>query len=149
LEPCRRTHDVILGIKSPRRDPWYRVWLSRCFNLLLRLVFGVPYHDMDTGFRLIRREALEEIAPDIRYLSFFTAEFVVRAHYAGYHIVEVPVHHYARKIGSTTIFFISSLFLISLQQVVGIVRMYREFRKDGLIPPRAAKSAASDESHGQ
>ncbi len=149
LEPCRRTHDVILGIKSPRRDPWYRVWLSRCFNLLLRLVFGVPYHDMDTGFRLIRREALEEIAPDIRYLSFFTAEFVVRAHYAGYHIVEVPVHHYARKIGSTTIFFISSLFLISLQQVVGIVRMYREFRQVGLIPPRAAKSAASGDSHGQ
>ena len=27
LEPHRRTHDVILGIKSPRKDPRYRVFI--------------------------------------------------------------------------------------------------------------------------
>ena len=133
LEPHRRTHDIILGIKSPRKDPLYRVWLSAGYNFLLRMFFQVPYHDMDTGFRLIRRDATEEIAPHVKHMSFFTAEFVVRAHYAGYRILEVPVYHYARKIGSTTIFFISGLFVICVRQFIGILRMHREFKQRGLF----------------
>ncbi len=129
LEPYRKTHDIILGMKAPRRDPFYRVWLSRGQNLLLRLFFRVPYCDMDTGFRLIRREAVTRIAPQVRHLSFFTAEFVVRAHHMGYKIIEVPVPHYARKIGSTSIFFISQLFWICAEQLWGIVKLKRELRR--------------------
>ena len=126
LEPKRADFDIILGAKTPRHDPFYRVFLSAGFNFLLRLFFQVPYRDMDTGFRLIRRDVVDSIAPSIKYMSFFTAEFVVRAHDAGYRIVEVPVHHYARKIGSTTIFFISSLFVISLKQFIGILKLKSE-----------------------
>ncbi len=133
LEPKRETHDVILGMKSPRRDPFYRVWLSRGYNFLLRLFLKVPYRDMDTGFRLVRREAIARLAPTVRHMSFFTAEFVIRAHYNGYRIVEVPVPHYARKIGSTTIFYVSSLFWICLRQFVGILRMRREFRRRRIL----------------
>jgi hypothetical protein len=99
---------------------------------LLRWFFNVPYRDMDTGFRLIRRSVLEEIMPQIRHLSTFTAEFVVRAHHAGYRVKEVPVHHYARKIGSTTIYFISGLFWICLEQFLGILRMKQEFTRRNL-----------------
>jgi glycosyltransferase involved in cell wall biosynthesis len=134
LEPFRRTHDVILGMKCPRRDPLYRVALSWGYNMLLRQVFHVPYRDMDTGFRLVRRDVLTELAPEVKYLSFFTAELVVRADYRNFRIVEVPVHHYARKIGSTTIFFISELALISLRQIVGMARMRAEFQRRGLMP---------------
>jgi glycosyltransferase involved in cell wall biosynthesis len=135
LQGFRSTADIVLGIKSPRKDPFYRVWLSWCFNFLLRLVFKVPYRDMDTGFRLFKRPIAEEITPQIRHFSFFTAEFVVRAHYAGYRIQEVPVHHYARKIGSTSIFFISSLFWICFEQFFALLRMKREFMARGLRPP--------------
>jgi glycosyltransferase involved in cell wall biosynthesis len=136
LEPHRRTHDVILGMKLPRKDPFYRIWLSHGYNYLLRLFFKLPYRDMDTGFRLIRRSVAEKIGPQVRHMSFFTAEFVVRAHYDGYQILEVPVRHYSRKIGSTTIFFISGLFLISVRQFLGILRMKKEFKKRHLVPLR-------------
>jgi glycosyltransferase involved in cell wall biosynthesis len=135
LEPHRRTHDVILGIKSPRKDPKYRVVLSWGYNKLMRHCFGVPYDDMDTGFRLFRREIVEEIAPQIRHMSFFTAEFVIRSHYAGYRIKQVPVRHYARKIGSTNIFYISKLFFICFEQFAGMLRMREEFRQRGLENP--------------
>ena len=36
LEPHRRAYDVILGIKVPRKDPFYRVILSKGYNWLLR-----------------------------------------------------------------------------------------------------------------
>jgi glycosyltransferase involved in cell wall biosynthesis len=132
LDCYRSNYDVVLGMKCPRKDPLYRVLLSYGYNWLLRLFFRVPYRDMDTGFRLIRREVLQEIAPAVKYLSFFTAELVVRAHLAGYRILEVPVRHYARKIGATTIFYASKLFLICFQQIVGIVRMWLHFRKQRL-----------------
>jgi glycosyltransferase involved in cell wall biosynthesis len=134
LEPHRRTHDVILGMKSPRKDPWHRVLLSYGYNWLLRLFFRVPYRDMDTGFRLIRRDVIEAIAPQIKFLSFFTAEFVVRAHLSGCRILEVPVRHYARKVGSTTIFYASKLFLICFQQFAGVVRLWMEMKKHGATP---------------
>jgi len=146
LEPFRRDDDIILGIKCPRRDPFYRVWLSWGFNVVLRRFFKVPYRDMDTGFRLMRRSAVEEIAPQVRHLSTFTAEFVVRAHYAGYRIREVPVHHYARKIGSTTIYFVSNLFWICLEQFMGILRMKKEFRRRGLRAPETKPGTQSGES---
>lgn len=149
LEPHRRNQDVILGMKAPRKDPFYRIFLSYGYNWLLRFFFKLPYRDMDTGFRLIRREIIQEIAPDIKYLSFFTAEFVVRAHYAGYRILEVPVRHYARKIGSTTVFYVSKLFLICFDQFAGILRMRAEFKRRGLFerahPPEPASGL---EDHG-
>jgi hypothetical protein len=113
-------------MKSPRKDPLYRVLLSKGYNQLMRWAFGVPYRDMDTGFRLIRRSILSELAPSVRHMSFFTAELVIRAHFAGYRIVEVPVPHYERKIGSTTIFFVSKLLVICVQQFIGMLRLRRE-----------------------
>ncbi len=140
LEPYRKDFDVILGMKSPRKDPFYRVWLSRGYNYLIRTIFRIPYQDMDTGFRLLRRELVQKIAPEVRHMSFFTAEFVVRAHYSGARIVEVPVPHYARKIGSTTIFFISKLFLICFQQFMGLLRMRQEFTRRGIVAPASRKA---------
>lgn len=135
LEQYRNQFDVILGKKSPRKDPFYRILLSKGYNLLLRSFFGVPYKDMDTGFRLIRKSVADELAPRVKYMSFFTAEFVVRAHRAGYKIVEVPVPHYARKIGSTTIFFISKLFVICFKQFIGILRMKAELKRNATPTP--------------
>lgn len=135
LDQHRRDYDVILGMKAPRRDPKYRVFLSRGYNLLLRLFLKVPYRDMDTGFRLIKRDIAVEISPNVKYMSFFTAEFVVRAHHKGYKIIEVPVPHYARKIGSTTIFYVSNLFMICLHQLVGIFRLRSEIFAKKVTPP--------------
>ena len=68
-------------------------------------------------------------------MSFFTAEFVIRAHYAGYKIVQVPVRHYARKIGSTTIFFMSQLVVICFRQFAGILKLRSEFQRRGIKNP--------------
>ena len=137
LEPYRKDYDIVLGMKSPRKDAWYRTFLSWGQNLILRRVFGVPYRDMDTGFRLVRNKVIQDVAPDVKLLSFFTAEFVVRAHCKGYRITEVGVPHYQRKIGSTQIFFISNLFVICLQQLVAIWRLKKELSHPS---PEASKA---------
>ena len=85
---------------------------------------------MDTGFRLYRRNVVEDIASSVRFMSFFNAEFVIRANFKGYKIAEVPVHHYARKIGSTNVFYVSKLFLICFYQFIGIIRLWRELKRE-------------------
>ncbi|MBN2431496.1 MAG: glycosyltransferase family 2 protein [Acidobacteria bacterium] len=139
LEPRRADSDVILGVKSPRRDPLYRIFLSWGYNELMKMVFRVPYRDMDTGFRLIRRELIDRLAPAVRFMTFFNAEFVIRAHYAGARIACIPVPHYARKIGSTTIFYVSSLFLICFRQLIGMFRLRRELGP----PPRSNRETVA------
>jgi glycosyltransferase involved in cell wall biosynthesis len=126
LEPFRDNYDIILGMKSPRKDPFHRIILSKGYNFLLRRSFHVPYRDMDTGFRLIRREIASEIGSSVRHMSFFTAEFVVRAHYLNYKIIEVPVKHYERKIGSTTIFYNTKLLKICIDQFIGMRKLKKE-----------------------
>jgi glycosyltransferase involved in cell wall biosynthesis len=135
LASCMGTHDIILGMKSPRRDPLYRIVLSRGLNLLLRLLFHVPYRDVDTGCRLIRREPLERLAQQVRYFAYFTAEFVVRAHFAGYRICEVPIPHYSRKEGASNIFFISKIPGIVFQQLRGIWRLRQELSRTNAGAP--------------
>jgi dolichol-phosphate mannosyltransferase len=129
LVPKMSDHDVILGKKSPRKDPYYRIILSRGLNLLLRWLFNIPFWDMDTGFRLFRKEPGEVIAPRVCHFAFFTAEFVVRCFHAGYRICEVPVPHYSRKIGSSNIFFISRIPKIIWKQFRGILSLHKELSK--------------------
>lgn len=126
LEPYRDNFDIILGMKFPRRDPFHRILLSKGYNFLLRFFFQVPYRDMDTGFRLIRRDIALELAPLVKHMSFFTAEFVIWAHYFNYKIIEVPVPHYERKIGSTTIFYNTKLLKICLDQLLGMQKLKKE-----------------------
>lgn len=130
LEPLREENDIILGVKSPRRDPLYRIVLAWGYNILLRLFFRVPYKDMDTGFRIYRKTIVDEISPSVRHMTFFNAEFVIRAHFKKYRIAQIPVTHYARKIGSTRIFYISKLCRICLKQFVGLIRLWLELKRN-------------------
>lgn len=141
LDRYRATHDVILGNKSPRRDPYYRVMLSQGYNYLLRTLCCAPYYDMDTGFRLIRKEWADTLKSQVQHMSFFTAEFVVRAHHKGARIIEVPVPHYARKIGSSNIFYLSSLFMICFRQFIGLLKLRQELKSAGFLPHMEQKIA--------
>lgn len=129
LEPLRDKYDIIIGIKVPRRDPFYRVFLAWGYNILLRSLFKVPYRDMDTGFRLYRRDVVDGLSSSVCYMSFFNAEFLIRAHFKGYKIAQVAVRHYARKIGSTSIFYISKLFFICFQQFAGMFRLWHDLMR--------------------
>ena len=72
LLPYINKYDIILGIKAKRKDPLYRIILSKGFNFLLRLFFKVPYVDMDTGFRLINKKVLDKTMDQIHCLKYFT-----------------------------------------------------------------------------
>lgn len=97
-----KKYDVISGYKIKRKDPLYRVIMTRIFNRIVNLYFGTHFKDIDSEFKLIRRQAMESILDDdwiVKDLISF--EVMVRLFYRGYKIIEVPVRHKRRENGAS------------------------------------------------
>jgi glycosyltransferase involved in cell wall biosynthesis len=88
-------YDLVSGWKRPRRDPLTKRIPSRIFNFVTSLMTGVPLHDINCGFKVYRREVIEEIkvyGEMYRYIP-------VLASYRGFSVGEVPVQHRRRRFG--------------------------------------------------
>jgi len=73
-------------------QPLFREYAGRFFNLVMRLVTGLAFHDTQCGFKLFQREAAREIFSRQQLLRFgFDAEVLFIAKSLGYRAVEVPV----------------------------------------------------------
>ena len=95
-------NDIVMGFRIYRFDPLTRLVLSWGFNLLVRIIFRIRVKDIDCAFKLFRKEVLENI--NIESKQFFVdAEVLAKARYLGYLIAEIPVRHYPRPAGQSTI----------------------------------------------
>jgi dolichol-phosphate mannosyltransferase len=101
--------DVVIGsryIKGGSLDknwPLWRKFLSGFGNTYARTILQFPLHDVTTGFRMWRREALEKMPLDrIRSNGYiFLVEMVYVAFLMEYDIVEVPIHFEDRRFGES------------------------------------------------
>jgi glycosyltransferase involved in cell wall biosynthesis len=101
--PLMDDYDLIAGYRAPRRDPFMRVVYGKGWSALCTLVFGYTVRDVDCGFKLFRREIIEELASSIASRgATFSIEWLARAKRAGYRFVELPVTHRPRVAGSQT-----------------------------------------------
>ncbi len=96
--------DLVVGYRAPRRDPFMRKLNGWGWSALVTLLFGYTARDIDCAFKLMRREVIERIKDEVESRgATFSAEFLVRAKRAGFHIREVPIHgHRPRVAGSQT-----------------------------------------------
>jgi len=88
-------YDLVSGWKYPRRDPWTKTWPSRLFNWTTALLSGVHLHDFNCGFKAYRREVTQEFdlyGELYRYIP-------VLAHWRGFRVTEIKVHHRPRRFG--------------------------------------------------
>ncbi len=101
--PHTREYDLIAGYRAPRRDPFLRVLYGKGWSFLCTLLFGYTVRDVDCGFKLLRREIVQQVGPQIRSRgATFSIDWLARAKRAGFRFVEVPVSHRPRVAGSQT-----------------------------------------------
>lgn len=97
MAPLMREYDMIIGYKEHRKDPFYRIVLTRVFNWLVRRYFKVNFHDVNCPLRLLRRSSFEKISSDNWLLKgLINFELTIRMVYGGMQVAEVPVSHFAR-----------------------------------------------------
>jgi len=100
--------DIVNGYKAKRADSLYRVIIGKIYNRAARLLFGLPIRDVDCDFRLIRREALQQIGP-ISSSGAACLEMVRKFKSNGAVFAEIEVSHYPRVHGRSQFFTFSSL----------------------------------------
>jgi glycosyltransferase involved in cell wall biosynthesis len=90
--------DVVVGYRLRRNDPPARRAAAAGWNWLVRLLYGLPFRDVDCAFKLFPRELLHELQLSSSG-ALFSTELLVRAREAGAVVAEVGVHHYPRMSG--------------------------------------------------
>lgn len=90
--------DMVIGNKTKRQDPLYRLYLSWVFNIMIATIYGFYSSDINCGFRLFSQKLRNQILPQTTiFPGFVLTEFTLRAHHAHFSIGQLPVTHYARK----------------------------------------------------
>jgi dolichol-phosphate mannosyltransferase len=65
---------------------------SRAFNLLIRILFGLAYHDTQCGAKVFKKSAIDAVLPEIISRGFeFDVELLWRLNRAGFRVIEVPI----------------------------------------------------------
>lgn len=93
--------DIVVGYRSPRRDPWPRMVLAWGWGKLVAQLFDLEVRDIDCAFKVFRREVLESL-PIESVGAFVNTEILARALAAGFRIHQVPVSHRRRQKGTQT-----------------------------------------------
>jgi glycosyltransferase involved in cell wall biosynthesis len=87
--------DLVSGWKRNRQDPVTKTLPSRLFNAVTSMVAGIRLHDFNCGFKAYRREVTEALEVYGELHRFMPA----LAHWRGFRVGELAVHHRARKFG--------------------------------------------------
>jgi glycosyltransferase involved in cell wall biosynthesis len=94
-------HDVVVGFRAPRKDPFMRLVNAKGWNILNRLLFGLKVRDIDCAFKIFRRDLVANL-PIKSGGAMMSAEMLIRLERRGVNIKEVPVTHLPRTKGSPT-----------------------------------------------
>ena len=132
-----RVNDVVLGsryVKGGSVDERWPLWrrsLSAFGNYYARTILGLPLHDVTTGYRMWRRETLQQV-PFERIQSngyVFLVEMAYLAHCLEFTIGEAPIYFADRRWGKSKL-----SIKIQMEAAFRIWQVwwhYRDLRKAG------------------
>src|SRR6266849_4037358 len=92
-------YDLVTCWKFPRLDPVSKTFPSHVFNGMVSRFTGVHLHDINNGFKAYRREVIED--SHLKLYGEFHRFVPVMAHWRGFSVTEIKVHHYPRKYGES------------------------------------------------
>ncbi len=118
------THGFVLGYRIKRADPAHRSLNARLWQQVVRLVMGFNVRDIDCGFKLFRREVVQDLEFIAGRGAVISAELVARARRAGHTFTEVGVQHYPRTAGEQS----GNSPKVVLNSFVDIVRLRWQLR---------------------
>lgn len=126
LIPYLKQADCVIGSRwlpesvLLQKQPTLRRFISRCFHLIVELLFWLHIKDTQCPCKLIKREAVEKIHSNLRIADLaFDVNLLVALKQAGFRIREVPIE-WTDMMGSKVT---SSLFRSSLTMLLSVVRV--------------------------
>jgi len=133
------SHDIVLGSRyvsggSVDKDwPLWRKYLSAFGNFYARSILGLPLHDVTTGYRMWRSDALRQIPFEHIYSSgyVFLVEMIYLAYCLEFKIGEAPIYFADRRFGKSKMSF--KIQLEAAFRIWQVLWNYRDIRKAGKL----------------
>lgn len=95
-------NDIVIGYRVKRKDPLYRILISRLYNFLIRTLYGLKVLDINCAFKLFKKNS--NFCLEIKSNHFFVdTEILLGAIKLGQSIKQLEVQHYPRTLGSSTV----------------------------------------------
>lgn len=97
IKKLQQGYDLVSGWKKKRFDPITKTIPSKFFNYVTSKVTGVKLHDFNCGLKGYRSAVVKSLhvyGEMHRYLPAL-------AHFDGFKVTEIEVHHHPRKYGTT------------------------------------------------
>jgi glycosyltransferase involved in cell wall biosynthesis len=122
--------EVVHGVKLGRKDPLFRRFFSMVFNKAVFFLYQMPYIDINSAYRLMRREVVEAILPKLNVMpTLINAEFLIRAEVENFTIKQVYVTHRFRSDGASRGLPTQRYFLEGLKAFRGLFDIKAEYRR--------------------
>lgn len=123
--PMMTNVDFITGYRLNRDEPIHRKIYSRCYNWLIRIMFGLKVRDVNFSFKLLKQDVLKKCRLHSEG-SFIDAELLIEARKYGFKIKEVGVRYFARTRGVSTLASPTVIFKILGELWVYYRKYYRD-----------------------
>ncbi len=116
FEKIREGYDLVLAYKTKyqlvdkdglegARSEKFDYLVSILGNWVVRIASGLPFKNFNTSFRILRREKWLQITTK-ENRKFFDLETILKFSRKGFHITEVPVTFYERRLGTSKVSFL-------------------------------------------
>lgn len=92
--------DIVIGYRKKRRDSYARHILMNLLKIWDFIFFGFYYRDIDCGFKMFKKDAINKIMPLRSEGAMITTEILAKAKLKKLSLKEVEVNHYPRKYGA-------------------------------------------------
>lgn len=89
--------DTVVGWRGDRQDGSSRVFLSRVANLLIRIIFKTPFHDLGCSLKVIKRDFLK----NTRIYGESHRLISILLYWRGASVAEIRVNHRKRNAGKS------------------------------------------------
>lgn len=114
--PLTDDADIVIGWRRSRAESRRREVMSKCYNWLIRTVFGLRVVDVNFAFKLFRREFLDRIILTSEG-SFIDAELLLEMQREGARFAEIGMDYYPRVAGVSTLAS-NGVVLVILQEML-------------------------------
>jgi glycosyltransferase involved in cell wall biosynthesis len=91
-------YDLVITFRYVKLYSTARIFVSWIYNWLVRRLFRVPYRDVSTGLRAVRRSLIQELSLESDS-PFIGAEIAIKTRYHGFRVGEVGIQTFPRTFG--------------------------------------------------
>ena len=114
-----RESDLAAGSKylpgSNFKRSWLRLFLSRAYNKLTKIVLGINFTDAQCGFKALTQKTCKRVLPLVKdNFWFFDTELLYFCEKSGMQIAEIPVTWHENKKSGVNLLRTSIAFFLKL-----------------------------------